>query len=324
MSDRWTISVCCVSALVGVLAAPSTGAQTKGEVLRQGTAHEAVYDIALRGNEGIAVGALGDRFISADGGRTWSRAPQRLGDLALLAVALSERDGLIVGQEGAIYRREGDLWKAVDSGTRQRLLNVALNDGGLAVAVGGFGTLLRSTDAGHNWQAVSLDWQAILGDFLEPHLYDVTINANGVITVVGEFELILRSLDGGQEWQVVHKGEASIFALDLLEDGVGYAVGQNGLILRTGDGGLHWAPSDPGTGANYLGVLVQEDGAVYATGIRSLVTSRDDGRSWQSLAVADITTGWYQALAGGTDGRIVTVGHHGQIVEISPSGGSTP
>ena len=78
------------------------------------------------------------------------------------------------------------------------------------------------------------------------------------------------SSGGGASWQALHRGDASIFALELRADGAGYAVGQNGTVLRTADGGASWAAVDAGTQAILLGVHSSADGQVIATGMRDM------------------------------------------------------
>ncbi len=302
------------------LSCPVAGAAV-AEGLYEGTAHDALYGLCLEGSHGIAVGAYGLVVESLDGGQTWQqRAP--FTETALLDVTCGEGPGLIVGQQGHIFRLEDQQYEAVESGTDARLLGVDSNADGLAVAVGGFGTVLRSADGGRTWEALGFDWEAILNDFLEPHLYAVDVSPEGVITIVGEFELVLRSLDGGNSWDTVHQGEASLFSLDLRADGQGYAVGQKGRIIRTGDGGSSWSTLATPDEANLLDVWSGAGGDVLVSGIRTMLRSRDGGDSWESVAGGDLNTGWYQQLAvpAGEQmdtGYALLAGHRGRIISLN-------
>ena len=297
----------------GLLAGVAATAEESFSVRYQGIVHDALYDICFSGTQGFAVGIAGTVFTSADQGESWQ--PQgSLGPEAILGLYCGADTVLAVGQGGAIHRKRNGEWQRVDSGSDARLLDVSANRSGLAVAVGGFGTVLRSMDGGSSWEPLSFDWETLLDDFLEPHVYDVEVSEEGVITIVGEFALVLRSVDGGETWDMVHRGDASLFALDLSGD-VGYAVGQNGLILKSGDGGQTWTRQDAGTEANLLDVLVDRDGVVHVTGIRTLLQSGDGGNTWVASKAGDISYRWYQSL-GLSESGVFMVGHSGRIVRI--------
>lgn len=305
--------------LLLALAAPVVHAAGP-QMLRTGIAHDALHDVCFDAAGGVAVGVAGLLLESDAAGSAWTvRAGAPLTPLSLLGVACAARRRIAVGQLGTVLLDDGGGWRVVDSGSEQRLLAVAVNDAGLAIAVGGFGSVLRSQDGGENWEPLAFDWPAIVEDFAEPHLYDVALTEDGTVTIVGEFELVLRSTSRGDTWQRVHKGDASLFGLHLdAATGRGYAVGQQGRVLRTADGGLSWdvlaAPED----AQLLGVWSAADGTVLASGLRTLLGSSDGGASWQPVTGADISTGWYAALAApaGQTAQLVSVGNVGRVLAV--------
>jgi photosystem II stability/assembly factor-like uncharacterized protein len=285
-----------------------------------GTAHDALYGLCLDGEQGIAVGSSGLIIESSDGGQSW-KPGQTFSENALLDVSCGMGSTLIVGQQGLIFRAAEDAFTAVDSGTDARLLGVGSNSDGLAFAVGGFGTILRSTDDGVTWESVPMDWEAILNDFVEPHLYAVDVSPVGVVTIVGEFELVMRSSDGGETWETAHTGEASLFGLNMNADGGGFAVGQDGRVIRTEDGGVSWSEVSTPTEGNLLNVWSAPDGDVLVSGIRNLLHSSDGGSSWKLLEGGDLNIGWYQGLAvtGGESSSGVSAllaGHHGNVLQL--------
>lgn len=279
----------------------------------QGIVHDALYDICFDDSAGLAVGVAGTVLLSNDQGATWQ--PQNpLGTEAILGLDCTSSNVLAVGQGGVIHRKEGDSWRKVESGTESRLLNVSANRDGLAIAVGGFGAVLRSRDGGQSWEPLTFDWETMLNDFVEPHIYDAHVSAEGVITIVGEFGLVLQSTDAGDTWNVTNRSDASLFALELTGN-VGYAVGQNGAIFRTEDGALTWRQLDSGTQANLLDVLTDSEGVVHVTGIRTLLQSADGGNTWEARRPGDVSSRWYQSLAASQTG-VFMVGHSGRIVQI--------
>jgi photosystem II stability/assembly factor-like uncharacterized protein len=307
--------------LLTILLACAVSATVSAAVttVSQGIKHDALFGLCLDGDNGIAVGDAGVILKSGDGGNSWQRQPT-FTKRALLDVNCGNGAQFIVGQEGLIFRRNGDEFEQVESGSDQRLLAVASGDNGLAFAVGGFGTVLRSTDGGDIWEALTFDWEGILNDFLEPHIYAVQITGDGVVTMAGEFGLVLRSTDRGDNWEVAHKGEESIFGMHL-HGQQGFAVGQDGLLLESTDGGANWTSVEVPTGANLLDVWFSDDGRVLVAGIRELLVSDDGGSTWRSsVDEGDFAVGWYQRVVdapqAGSGGAVLLAGHGGRIVKL--------
>lgn len=283
-----------------------------------GTAHDALFAIAFHDAVGIAVGAGGAILESDDAGAHWKRVSPAPTPLALLGVGLAAGHALAVGQEGTVLVMDADgKWVKVDSGTHERLFNVAVNAAGRAVAVGSFGTVLASDDGGVHWASIAPDWTHYTDNGEQPHLYAVVIDDHDGITIAGEFGLILKSADGGKTWSLRHRGEASLFGLQLRGDGVGYAVGQDGTVLRTADHGETWNALDTGSHAILLDVESRLDGHVVVTGMHDLLTSADEGKSWTHSGGEAVTASWLAGVAAvPTQSAVLAVGLAGQIVRI--------
>jgi photosystem II stability/assembly factor-like uncharacterized protein len=283
-----------------------------------GTAHQALFSIAIDDKLGVAAGAGGELLESADAGASWKAVTPVLTELSLLGVAVRQGRAVAVGQQGLVLvRPQGKAWSKAASGSTSRLFAVRLNAKGQALAVGAFGTVLKSDDGGEHWQSAAPQWISIMEQGEEPHIYDADIDDAGVFTIIGEFGLILRSSDGGASWKTLHKGEASLFAFNLRPDGVGFAVGQSGAILRTGDHGGSWEALKLDTTAILLGVCSGADGHVVVTGLHDMLLSDDDGKSWRHINSPEITASWYQTVVRSQDGRAAfAVGHAGQIIRI--------
>lgn len=302
-------SLCAASAV----AAPSN----ELAAVVSGTAHEAFFGVATRNDAAIAVGVGGTILASADRGKSWKPVMPAPTRLALFGIAIDQGHAIAVGQQGTVLRLESSgRWTPGNSGTDARLFSVAVNGSGRAVAVGSFGTVILSNDGGATWQPVAPDWSAYTSDGAQPHLYAAAIDEAGAVTIAGEFGLILRSGDAGASWQLAHKGEASLFALDLRDPQAGFAVGQTGTLLRSTDGGKSWNPVTTNTEASLLGVRSVGGGRVVATGIRELLLSDDLGEHWQPVSNADIATSWYQGVASDGEGGAWIVGHSGRILKV--------
>ena len=313
--------------LVVALGVSLSGASLSNTVqVHKGTAHDALYGLCESGSQQLAVGDAGLVLESQDAGESWAKI-EAFTESALLDVSCRNDVSLVVGQEGAIYRRAFKDLKAVEgftpiaSNTDERLLSVSdVSASGLAFAVGGFGTILRSTDSGLSWESVSMDWPAMTNDFFEPHLYDVHVSDSGIVTVVGEFELIIQSLDQGDSWQTVHLGEASLFGLSLHANGTGFAVGQDGKIIKTANGGRAWEQVTTPSSGILLNVWTSGSGDVLISGIRNTLQSSDNGESWSRIEQGALSYGWYQGLSivsGDAQSRsALLAGHGGNLIKL--------
>lgn len=325
----WLLTVLCglssadVVLATGQLATPTNIIRT----LQEGTPHAAFFGISFDAGKGVAVGAGGAIFESADAGVTWKPVPQEKKGLALLAVDKRGAHTVAVGQAGLVKIEESPgKWIAVDLGAASRLFSVSVNSGGLAVAVGEFGAVYKSADGGRSWVSAAPDWPALsVADSAgtnEPNLYSAYVSEAGIITIAGEYGVILRSMDTAATWQVLRPMAAkapTLFALHIPADGQGnsYAVGQRGELLISADSGQSWNRCSMATQANFLGVAAASDGRVVITGMRVMMRSSNNGMTWDAIREGDTTTDWYQAVSVEEgSGRIVAVGHSGRIIQI--------
>ncbi|HSW11769.1 MAG TPA: hypothetical protein VLI06_02945 [Solimonas sp.] len=304
-----------------VSATPQAAAKPEGplQVVLAGTVHQALFAIDFGEKLGVAAGAGGELQESVDRGSSWKPAKLPT-QLALLGVGVAGDHAVAVGQSGLVLVRAADgQWTEAASGSKQRLLAVELNTAGRVVAVGAFGTVLLSEDGGKTWRSVAPAWPEFVPDGMEPHIYAAHVAADGTVTVAGEFGLILRSSDAGASWTALHKGDASLFALQLRDDGIGYAVGQSGVILRSRDHGATWEERPSGSGALLLGVHAGDDGKVVVTAMRDLLASRDGGESFRRVDAPAARNAWFVGVAqAGAGAPVLAVGQAGQIVRIDP------
>ena len=306
----------CIALAVGSGAAWSAGVEP--QAIWHGIAHDMLYGISLEGQNGIAVGDFGLILETADGGLSWAKQAQSATTLGLFGVVRKQGHCIAGGQSGVILSAaDCKQWTLAAPATKARILALAVNGSGTAYAVGGFGTLLKSADWGKSWQALSVDWKPFTSEGAEPHLYDVHVAEDGEVTLVGEFELILRSKDGGASWQALHKGKRSLFGLKILDDGEAYAVGQEGVILKSADRGMSWTEQDSGTKSILTGIWAQPDGRAAASGIYTILSSANGGKSWQIDGSKLAKRGWYQAVAANEEkGNVMLVGSGGAILAV--------
>ncbi len=333
-----------VKTLVLLLVAGVCGAafaDADSHAVVQYTPHDRLFSIAFSGDFGEAVGEGGLVLQSSDGGRSWQHEVKAPTNLAIFSVAICGTRSIAVGQEGLILVRDGrKAWHKVEPVTEQRLLRVSLNKSGLAVAVGAFGTLLKSTDNGQSWSELKPDWTTLYktdstSDFVaardEPTLYVVKVFDDGSILIGGEYGQLNRSTDGGNTWTPVFKAPTgstgltppSLFGMHFRDDGTGYASGQDGMVVMTADSGKSWSALDTQTQASLFDVESTPDGHVFAVGMRSGLISADGGKSWRPLKALDLNLNWYSGLArsaSAADDSMIAVGHSGRVLQLMARG----
>jgi len=107
---------------------------------------------------------------------------------------------------------------------------VAVLDGKTVIAVGGFGTILRTTDGGASWTLQSSGTtNTLLG---------VSFTDADTGTAVGAGGTILRTTDGGASWTLQSSGTLNhLRGVSFADANTGTVVGAGGTILRTTTGG---------------------------------------------------------------------------------------
>jgi photosystem II stability/assembly factor-like uncharacterized protein len=307
---------------IGPGATPAYAAQAAVATVVAGTAHQALFAVAFAGDRGTAVGAAGQILLTEDGGKHWRPSTQSgVTSLSLLGVDVESAGQIAVGQAGTIYVNDtADHWTQVEAPTKERLFAVNMNAHGTAAAVGAFGTIILSDDRGHTWRSIApADIAQYSGEGADPHLYAVALDDRGMLTVAGEFGLILRSSDEGKHWTVAHKGDASLFALDLHAGRPGFAVGQSGTILRTTDDGATWSELESHSTANLLGVSADPNGQVIVTAMDTVLRSGDGGSTWNPADWGDFGSAWYAGVQflGSQPATAILVGHAGRILRMN-------
>ncbi len=250
-----------------VYASPDTGKSWQEKGYLPGGSEFAFF---LDGETGFAGGNRDGMFRTADGGDNWTRIWDHPADNVTYSeqnamTFLNDSMGFACGRAlktgeggyGNIIRTfdRGLTWSIVwESPTSQSLINPrkiqALGDSGI-IAVDEYFDLIRSDDAGENWNIIPFDppdpntWYGMSARAMQA-LNPDTIFITGEITVLpckggGPIKRkILRSTDGGLSWilQYMENVEGGLSGLPLMGDRIflcdsfGIATGSN-LILRT-------------------------------------------------------------------------------------------
>jgi photosystem II stability/assembly factor-like uncharacterized protein len=161
------------------------------------------------------------------------------------------------------------------AGLAENLYGVAmLGDGRHVWAVGAFGSIFHSTDAGRTWVAQASSLQ-------EP-LFDVAFASRDHGIVVGKSGVILHTADGGKSWARAN-GVASkhLFDIAMVDERRAWAVGDWGVLLHTNDGGRTWVDHSIGDDVVLSGVSFADPEHGWVVGeFGTVLSTTDGGGTW--------------------------------------------
>lgn len=227
---------------------------------------------------GWATGHHGVIIKTLDGGKTWQR---QLDGFQLMALEKRYFQQQIAAVEKQLTETDdanerSDLeWQledlnfqirnievAEEEGPSKPFLDVFAQDKNTVMAIGAYGTFLKSSDGGEQWTVISgqLDnpngyhLNAIFGN--ENHLY-----------IVGEAGLVFSSNDGGEHWETLNSPyHGSLFGGHLDQKGRVWVYGLRGNAFVSNDKGQTFTRIDTQTGVNLSGGVAGEAGAQWLVG----------------------------------------------------------
>lgn len=269
---------------------------------------------------GAGLFAVGERGIvlRGDGAGGWTQlqVPTRS---ALTSIASADGELWVAGHAGVILRSSDngdtwsrqrvDLWRpdSIEPTQGAPILDLLFVDTGTGFAVGAFSTLLRTTDGGRTWDALSLggkapaadraargrgaaggfddsgvlsDEQLVLEDEVDPHLNAIARDPAGTLYVAGERGAMFRSRDNGDTWRRLDfPYEGSMFGILAWDAGHVLAFGLRGNVFESTDGGDSWSRLDTGTEVALMGAAALPDGGAVVVGNEGTILTRRDGAS---------------------------------------------
>lgn len=241
---------------------------------------------------GVLYAAAWEGFYrSQDGGRTWRRCNEGLGNVEVDALAWDGQGRLLAGTRMGIYRRapDADRWELLPQGFPDRHVQVFESDPESRVFYAGTdGGLLRSDDGGQIWIEVAsgLTGRGMPDLAVDPqspeHLY-----------VRLKFERVYESWDGGQNWDARWEG------LGAAREVISIVLGSSGLLVAGANDGLfRWtcpecsrrdsgerlwqrvAPELEGQTVFTVVIDPRDETVAYAGATDGLWRTQDGGDSW--------------------------------------------
>jgi photosystem II stability/assembly factor-like uncharacterized protein len=193
---------------------------------------------------------------------------------------------------------------------------LAIVDENTIVAVGDYGTIVKTTDGGRTWNQQTVGTTATLRGVW------FTDSNRGV--AVGDHGMILQTRNAGATWTVESiDARADFYGVCFNDVSTGAVVGNNGAFYQTTDGGVTWTPRviTPAITIyavsfrdNNNGVFVGSSGTIYGTTDGGSKWSRQVSGIEGSDAVALLAVDFSDANNG------VAVGENGTILRTTNGG----
>lgn len=261
------------------------------------------------GNQAWAVGHDQVILHSVDGGLTWERQH---------AAPFSD-DNVDDPRNGAPF------------------LGVLFLDANTGFAVGAYGLMMRTDDAGANWTLVPITAQSeaeaeeevvgeaddswtfsdedlALEEESNPHLNGIAATGSGALFVAAERGSAYRSRDRGLTWERLQLPyDGSMFGAIGYEGDHVLVYGLRGHVFETMDLGDTWTPVETGTELSLQGGAALGDGGAVLVGSNGLLAWRNAGdASFQTTKLADAGS-LASVLPVGGSGQLVCAGENGII-----------
>ncbi|MCH8544729.1 MAG: hypothetical protein LAT61_14290 [Alcanivorax sp.] len=274
-------------------------------------------DIARAGDRVVAVGDRGHVIYSDDEGKTWRQGETPTRVLLTSVCFSDAQYGWAVGHDAVVLgtRDGGQTWAkqysdeiivdAMDDGdddyydddfydddlygddmygdtgpidtSGAPLLSVWCDTPDRAVAVGGYGYLIETTDAGDNWERLS----GRLPDDEGWHLYAIAPldGEPNTLIIAGERGTLFRSRDRGQEWERLESPyHGTFFGITSSDPRTLLVHGLQGNVWLSRDRGDSWQRVTSGVRSGVNDGAVLSDGTIVLVGnAGAMLTSRDQG-----------------------------------------------
>jgi photosystem II stability/assembly factor-like uncharacterized protein len=241
---------------------------------------------AASSNEFWIVGDDSTLLHSLSAGTTWTQEPLRETYASINGLAGAGPNVVAVGEYGFLSRKKPGLpWISLNDGNYPAINWLAFSDQSNGIAVGQWGSMLRTSNGGESWLSVD---NGLTGDSFYGAAY-----VSEKIWVVGDLGVLLHSSDRGMSWtQQTTNTTMTLLSIAFVDGLHGYAVGDNGTLLRTNDGGDHWAAGISGTSAPLYGIAMRPNSLGWIVGEFGTIRHTSDTESWSPQASPVSTVLW--------------------------------
>ena len=204
----------------------------------------------------------------------------------ILSSARAGKRIVAVGSHGIVLLSDtdgGDFRQAKSVPVRSTLTAVFFIDEKTGWAVGQWGIVLRTDDAGESWTLQRSDLS------VDQPLFSVYFRDKDRGWAVGLWSLLIATVDGGKTWTPVtlppppgkKKADRNLLKIFANRMGTLFVAAEQGMVLKSYDG-EHWTYVDTGYKGSFWTGIVLNNGNILVGGLRGTIyRSSDDGRSWR-------------------------------------------
>jgi photosystem II stability/assembly factor-like uncharacterized protein len=242
----------------------------------------------------------------------------------ILSSARAGKRIVAVGNHGIVLLSDtdgADFRQATSVPVRSTLSAVFFVDEKTGWAVGQWGVVLRTDDAGESWTLQRHDTS------VDQPLFSVFFRDRQRGYAVGLWSLVIATADGGKSWTPVKlppppgakKADRNLLKIFANRMGTLFVAAEQGMILKSYDG-ENWTYLTTGYKGSFWTGIVLNNGTLLVGGLRGTIyRSADDGRSWREAKSGFKSSITDFAEAGG---KVYATGLDGVLLE-SDDGGAT-
>ncbi len=240
-------------------------------------------------------------------------------DLLYDIVYLNEKKAVIVGAHGRILATDEkypNLWRTVESHTKESLTCLSFVDDKSGWAAGHGGIIIHTSDGAKTWE---IQRKASTKNVF---LLDIQFVDREAGFACGAYGTVLKTTDGGSTWESINTGSDTIYnGLYFFDRNRGFIVGEQGAMLRTVNGGKTWEKIYMGSSQyTFFGIHALSATELIAYGISGrVVISRDRGNSWR-IVTTETNKSIYKAASKGRE--VALVGRMGIVLQSKDGGTS--
>lgn len=254
-----------------------------------------------------------------NGGLTLKTAKVRLdaSQNMLLGAALAGSRIVAVGEHGVILLSDDDgaHYRQASVPTDSTLTSVTFADSKHGWAVGHWGVILRTEDAGETWSLQRSDTA------IDQPIFSIAFRDAKHGWAVGLWALVLSTDDGGLTWKKQTLDQSSksggsglnLYSVFTGDDQSVYVAGEQGTVFKSTDGGVSWRAQPTGYKGSLWSGAATADHVIYVGGLRgNLFASSDGGESWKAIrtgvgdSITDIKAEKSEVVAVALDGSVIT------------------
>ena len=240
----------------------------------------------------------------------------------ILSSARAGKRIVAVGNHGIVLLSDtdgADFRQAKSVPVRSTLTAVIFVDEKTGWAVGQWGVVLRTDDAGETWALQRYDTS------VDQPLFSVWFRDRERGIAVGLWSLMIATVDGGKTWTPISlppspgrkKADRNLLKIFANRMGTLFVAAEQGMILKSYDG-ENWAYIDTGYKGSFWTGIVLNNGTLLLGGLRGTIyRSTDDGRSWREAksefksSITDFAEAGGKVYAAALDGVFLESNDHG-------------